>query len=244
MWKMNLNICITQVEGTYVKVTELTDNQQYLPDGSGLIAKNRFAYKDTASIDVFKLNTSNKIEYTYPIIVDRNNPKDIKISLNKDGWFTAIHIVVPTRQWVYRELSKQGSIIHTYDIVYFVDNGEIYTYTNGKIEKSSLLQILNETKKNTTISRADSDYVSIRLLNKISDDLYIKLFENRMYNGGCKTDACEANRLEAIINLIKHYVRWGQLAEAERVIEKSRYFKSVELNSTPQYKKLQECGCQ
>lgn len=244
MWKMNLNICITPAEGTYVKVTELTDNEQYLPDNSALTAKNRFAYKDTASIDVFKLNASDKIDYTSPIIVDRSNPKDVKVSLNRDGWFTAIHIVVPTKQWVDRELSKQNSIIHTYDVVYFVDNSEIYTYTNGKIEKSSLPQILNETKKNTTISRVDSDYVSIRLLNEMSDDLYIKLFKNRMYNGGCKIDACEANRLEAIINLTKHYVRWGQLAEAERVIEKSRYFESVEPNSTPQYKKLQECGCQ
>lgn len=244
MWKMNLNICITPAEGTYVKVTELTDNEQYLPDNSVLTAKNRFAYKDTASIDVFKLNASDKIDYTSPIIVDRSNPKDVKISLNKDGWFTAIHIVVPNSQWVHREMSKQGSIIYTYDVVYFIENNEIYTYTNGKIEKSSLPQILNETKKNTTISRVDSDYVSIRLLNEMSDDLYIKLFKNRMYNGGCKIDACEANRLEAIINLTKHYVRWGQLAEAERVIEKSRYFESVELNSTPQYKKLQGCGCQ
>lgn len=242
---MKLNTCITTADGAYVNVTELTDGQQYLPDGSGLTAKNRFAYKDTASIDIFRLNALDKIDYTQSVIVDRSNPTDVKISLNRDGWFTSIHIVVPTKQWVYRELSKQGSIIHTYDIVYFVDNGAIYTCVNGTIERSSLQELLDEVKPNTTISRVDTDYVSIRLLNELCDNLYRKLFENRIYNGGCKTDACEANRLDAIINLVRHYVRWGQLAEAERVIEKSNYFNSNGQSLKHQQKPLiTGCGCQ
>lgn len=242
---MKLNTCITTADGAYVNVTELTDGQQYLPDGSGLTAKNRFAYKDTASIDIFRLNALDKIDYTQSVIVDRSNPTDVRISLNRDGWFTSIHIVVPTKQWVYRELSKQGSIIHTYDIVYFVDNGAIYTCVNGTIERSSLQELLDEVKPNTTISRVDTDYVSIRLLNELCDNLYRKLFENRIYNGGCKTDACEANRLDAIINLVRHYVRWGQLAEAERVIEKSNYFNSNGQSLKHQQKPLiTGCGCQ
>ncbi len=242
---MKLNTCITTADGAYVTVTELTDGQQYLPDGSGLTAKNRFAYEDTASIDVFRLNALDKIDYTPSVIVNRSNPTDVRISLERDGWFTSIHIVVPTKNWVYRELSKQGSIIHTYDIVYFVDNGEIYTCTNGTIERSSLQALLEEIKPNTTISRVDTDYVSIRLLNELCDSLYKKLFENRVYNGGCKTDACEANRLDAIISLVRHYVRWGQLAEAERVIEKSNYFKSNGPSLKYQQKPLiTGCGCQ
>lgn len=242
---MKLNTCITTADGAYVDVTELTDGQQYLPDGSGLTAKNRFVYKDTASIDIFRLNALDKIDYTQSIIVDRSNPTDVRISLNRDGWFTSIHIVVPTKQWVYKELSKRGSIIHTYDVVYFVDNGEIYTCVKDTIERSSLQELLDETRTNTTISRVDTDYVSIRLLNEMCDNLYKKLFENRIYNGGCKTDACEANRLDAIINLVKHYVRWGQLAEAERVIEKSNYFKSDGVSLKHQQNPLiNGCGCQ
>lgn len=242
---MKLNTCITTADGAYVNVTELTDGQQYLPEGSGLTAKNRFAYKDTASIDVFRLNALDKIDYTQSIIVDRGNPTDVRISLNRDGWFTSIHIVVPTKQWVYKELSKRGSIIHTYDVVYFVDNGEIYTCVKDTIERSSLQELLDETRTNTTISRVDTDYVSIRLLNEMCDNLYKKLFENRIYNGGCKTDACEANRLDAIISLVRHYVRWGQLAEAERVIEKSNYFKSDGVSLKHQQKPLiNGCGCQ
>lgn len=241
---MKLNTCITTAEGVEVLVTELTDGQQYLPDGSGLTAKNRFAYKDTASIDIFRLNASDKILYTQSVIVDRSNPSDVRISLTRDGWFTSIHIVVPTKKWVAKELSKAGSIIHTYDVVYFVDNGEIYTFTKGIISRSSLQTLLEEIKTNTTISRVDTDYVSIRLLNEQCDNLYRALFENRLYNGGCKTDACEANRLNAIISLVKHYVRWGQLAEAERVIEKSNYFKAKSLKQKHKPSLNNGCGCQ
>lgn len=242
---MKLNTCITMEDGAWVKITELTDGQQYLPDGSGLTAKNRFVFRDTASIDIFRLNALEKDDYTQPVYIDRSNPTDARISLNRDGWFTAIHIVVPTKQWVYRELSKQGSIIHTYDIVYFADGDQVFTCIDGVIERSSLKKLLEETNENTTISRADTDYVSIRLLNDRCDNLYRELFENRLYNGGCKTDACEANRLDAIIHLVKHYVRWGQLAEAERVIEKSNYFKHDGLNLKQHNKPLLNgCGCQ
>lgn len=243
---MKLSTCITTVEGNTVKVTELTDGQQYLPDGSSLTAKNRFVYSDTASIDIFRLNATDNIDYTNAVIVDRSNPKDVILTLNRDGWFTSIHIVVPTKQWVYNELSKRGSIVYTYDTVYFVDGDEIYTCTKGAIERSSLQKLLDETSDNTTISRVDTDYVSITNLNTKSTELYKTLFENRMYNGGCKTDACEANRLEAIINLVKHYVRWGQLAEAERVIEKSDYFNNkTSLKKPSQNKRISSgCGCQ
>lgn len=245
MWKMKLNTCITTVNDNSVLVTELTDGQQYLPDNSGLTAKNRFAFKDTVSIDIFKLNALEKVDYTPAVIVDRSNSKDVKIDLNRDGWFTAIHIVLPNAKWVHRELSKQGSIIHTYNIVYFVDDNEIYTVKNKVIERSSIQNLLDETCTNTTISRCDTDYISIKILNDLWDNSYKELFKNRIYNGGCKMNACEANRLDAIIHLTKHYVRIGQLAEAERVIEKSNYFRNQKLDMKLEHKPFSSgCGCQ
>lgn len=233
----------TDNEG-YVVITELTDGKQYLPEGSSLTAKNRFAYNETASIDIFRLNHVKGETYSPYVITDRQNPEEARIKLTKDGWFTAIHIVIPTKEWVYKELDKQGSIIHTYDVAYFTDGSEIYTCVNGSIHRTTLTTLLNETRENTTISRVDTDYVSIDLLVEQQKEAYRKLFENRMYNGGCETDACEANRLTAAINLTKHYVRWGQLAEAERVIEKTNYFQGTTLhNNNKDIHKHNGCGC-
>lgn len=234
LWEMRLSTCIYTVGDGSVYIQETTEEGQYLPEGSGLTAKNRFIYSDTASVDIFKLNSTSGIDYTEAVIVDRSEPKNARLMLDKDGWFTSIHIVIPKKDWVYKELDKQGSIIYTYDVVYFTDGDSIYTCTKGIIENSSIMEMINETRTNTTISRVDSDYVSIKYLNDKSDQLYMRLFEARMYNGGCRIDACEANRLNSVINLIKHYVRLGQLAEAERVIEKANFFKPVDKSAFDQ----------
>lgn len=238
---MKLSTCITAHDG-HIVVTELTDGNQYLPDDSKLTAKNRFHYEDTASIDILRLNSTGGNILTPAVITLRSNPEEVKIKLKRDGWFTAIHIVLPVQDWVYRELSKKNSIIYTYDTVYFTDGKEIFTCTKGKIEKSNLKNLLEELSDNTTISRNESDYVSIALLEKQLKESYLKLFHNRLYNGGCHTDACEANRLVAAINLVRHYVRFGQLAEAERMIEKVNHFESA-ISNRKDTKFYNDCGC-
>ena len=239
---MKLTVCITADTGNYVVVTEETDGNQYLPEGSALTAKNRFAYEDTASVDILKLNSTTGEAFTASKIVMRSNPEDARIKLEKDGWFTSMHMVIPTQDWVYAEMGKTGSIIRTYDIVYFTDGNSIFTYESGKIATSSVQDMIDETSTNTTISRVDTEYFSISLLQGQLTSLYAEIFENRLYNGGCGTDSCEATRLLAIMSLIKHYVRWNQLAEAERVVEKANYFEDSK-TSTKDSKKTHDCGC-
>jgi len=241
---MILDTCLITAEGTYVQIIEQTDGKQYLPENSGLTAKNRFVYTDTASLDILRLNATTGVEYTELIIADRSNPTDVKIKLERDGWFTSIHVVIPTKKWMDRELKKQHSIIDVYDIVYFTDGKEIYTYTKDKIEKTTFQKLLDEINSNTTISRVDTDYFSVRTLNETCDNLYKTLFESRLYNGGCKINACEANRLDSIISLAKHYVRIGHLAEAERVVEKANYFQlDIKKPKPPQKYLIPECEC-
>ena len=243
MWKMKtaIPICINQGADGLVRISEMPNNW-YLPENSSLTAKNRFVYSDTASIDIFRLNSVNGDKYTPYRITDRTDPKDTGIKLERDGWFTAIHIVIPTKVWVDRELSKKGSIINTYDVVYFTDGSEIYTCIKGKVERTTLSALLEEERENTTVFRTEKDGVFIDYLLEQQKNLYTELFKTRMYNGGCGLDACEANRIVAFINLIKHYVRFGQLAEAERVIEKFNHFKTIK-TSQKDHSLTKGCGC-
>lgn len=249
MWKMKLDICLTEDTLHNIIVTEITDGNQYLAEGSALTAKNRFAVSDTASIDIFKLNSIEKDAYTSSVITMRDKSiLPVEVKLTRDGWFTAIHIVIPTLSWAHKELSKQGSIINVYRVVYCTDGDKIYKVVNGRILNSNINELLAEQLENTTISRQDSDYVYIGNLTDTLNKAWIELFKNRIYNSGCHTDACAANRLLAIVNLIKHNVRHAQLAEAERVIEKTNYFQDIKglENMTPDqilYNKTGGCGC-
>lgn len=241
---MKLDICV-HGDAEFVCVHEHHSRGEYLPDGSTLTAKNRFEYKDTASVDILRLNSTDGENYSSAVITLRTEAEPAKIKLSRDGWFTAIHIVIPTKEWVYRELDKQGSIIYTYDRVYFTDGSKIFTCTNGVVKNSSLRALVEELSDNTTISRVEADYVSIRLLNDQLEEAYMALFKNRMYNGGCHTDACAANRLVTAINLIRHYVRHGSLAEAERIIEKVNHFNTQKSNNKKKdIHRYNDCGCQ
>lgn len=245
MWEMKFSTCLIPIENNFVQITELDDGKQYLPEDSALTARNRFKFTDTASIDIFRLNSTGGSHNTPAVITMRDNLKPSEIKLDSDGWFTAIHIVIPTQNWVYNELSKKNSIIYVYDVVYFTDGKDIYTCTKGKIERTTLQHLLDEVSENTTISRTDTDYVSITLLQTQLAESYKSLFETRMYNGGCKLNACEANRLLAAVNLTRHYVRMGQLAEAERIIEKVNYFNNPIPNRhfRKDTKTYNDCGC-
>lgn len=241
---MTLSTCITDNGDGYVTVTETDDGNQYLPEGSSLTAKNRFEWEDTASVDVFRLNATTGNILSPHVITLRSESAEAEVPLGRDGWFTSIHIVLPTKSWVYRELDKSGSIIKTYDIVYFTDGSDLYTCVGTTVERSNLDSLLAETGTNTTISRVDSEYMSVAKLTAQVDSEYKSMMENQMYNGGCKSDSCSAKRLSAGLNLIRHYVRIGQLAEAERTIEKLNWFSSnndVELELDK--RRTLSCGC-
>lgn len=241
---MTLSTCITSSDDGYVIVTEYDDGEQYLPEGSSLTAKNRFEWNDTASVDVFKLNSTLEESYTPVVIIRRDSGKEVRVKLNRDGWFTSIHIVIPTKEWVYSELDKEGSIIQTYDIVYFTDGSDIYTCVGTEVSRSNLDNLLAETSMNTTISRVDSEYFSISFLDSQTANEYKKIIENQMYNGRCASDTCSAFRYLTGTTLIRHYVRLGQLAEAERVLEKLNWFKTeTKRSKISDLRRISNCGC-
>lgn len=240
--RMKLSVCIEPLSDGFVKIVEHAGSNQYLSEESELTAKDRFKYEDTASVDIFRLNSTEGQQYTNPVIVRRDSYKEPKIKLTKDGWFTSIHLVIPVKEWIYRELGKKHSIIYVYDKVFFTDGSRIFCCTKGKITDSNITELLEDFTDNA-VSRCEAEHVSVMYLQDKLKDSYLALFKNRLYNGGCNTDPCAANRYLSAYNLVRHYVRMGQLAEAERVIEKVDYFS---LNRKPIKKDLKHynnCGC-
>ena len=109
-----------------VAISEINTN--YLKENSTAIAKNKFRYSDTVSIDVLQLNKSTGQQIQNPVFTIRDskiNPVQLQVSF--DGWFTICHIVIPNKQWFDKEHTKKTySAINLYTTVYYSDGNKIY----------------------------------------------------------------------------------------------------------------------
>nr|DAF63708.1 MAG TPA: hypothetical protein [Podoviridae sp. ctz6O13] len=220
---MKLDFCIQDLTGGKIRIKETTGPKQYLPEDSNLTAKYRFKYSDTVVLAILTRKSFNekKDKCLSPIVSLKTSVSTVlDVVLPADGWYHVSYVVLPTKDWITRELRKRSSILHVYDYAYYADKGNIWVYSAGKSKPSSLPELLGEKRPSTTISRKDMDYVSISNLYDYSNGLYLDIFNSRLKYGYCPIDACEANRVSAILNLVKHYIRGNQYAEAGRILEK------------------------
>lgn len=226
---MNLEINICTNHSCKVIVKE--SKGDYLPEDSTIAAKNRFKFSDTVSIDLLQHNKCTGTELQNPIItIRKNNISDIELPVNFDGWFTVLHLVIPSKDWLISEINKEsGSTLELYDCVYYSDGDNIYKYINGESYLVDINELVNRNIENTTISKTCENYVSICFLNKCYISLCQKILNDRTlkYCSECtnknNTDSDLIFRRDYVwmaLNVIRYLVQFEQLAEAERVIEK------------------------
>ena len=178
---MELSIKITTSDSCKVIVQDLS---AYLPEDQTGIVKGKFKYSDTISIDVLQHNKSKETVYTDPVYTLHNTADPVNIPVKFDGWFTVIHLVLPTKDWFDRESSKQeGSAIGLYNIVYYSDGASIYKYVNGQSSETTIDEIIEVNPVDTTVSRTGEDYVSICFLRKCYINLCQQIFNSRGFSG-------------------------------------------------------------
>lgn len=220
---MELNIEVVTSDSCKVIVKDLS---KYLPEDQSGIVKGKFKFSDTVSIDVLQHNKSQETIYRDPVysLHTANNP--IQIPVTFDGWFTVIHVVLPSKEWFDKELSKQeGSAIGIYSLVYFSDGASVYKYVDGHTEETTIEEILEVNPVNTTISKTEKDYVSICFLRKCYINLCQQIFNNRGFSSCWKKNEIDSDLLYRrdlvwmAINVIKYLTECEQLAEVERIIE-------------------------
>jgi hypothetical protein len=236
---MKTGMCITAGDKCSIYISEQENYWNYLPESSTSTVKGRFRFSDTASVDIVELQSVSKAVIGFRRINIRENRHTSEpIKLGRDGWFRVTHIVIPTQDWVYKELDKKGTILNVYSEVYFTDGKELFKYNKGNIEKVTVEELLEVNPKGTSILKQTQDYFSICNLSREIQELYLDIFKKRLTIGACSIDPCKANRLVALSNLIRHYIRWGQFAEAERVVER---ISPLKVSDKPI--KLSKCGC-
>lgn len=220
---MELSIKITTSDSCKVIVQDLS---AYLPEDQTGIVKGKFKYSDTISIDVLQHNKSKETVYTDPVYTLHNTADPVNIPVKFDGWFTVIHLVLPTKDWFDRESSKQeGSAIGLYNIVYYSDGASIYKYVNGQSSETTIDEIIEVNPVDTTVSRTGEDYVSICFLRKCYINLCQQIFNSRGFSPCWNKNDIDSDLIFrrdltwTAINVIKYLTECEQLAEVERIIE-------------------------
>lgn len=220
---MELNINVTTSDSCKVIIQ---DKSEYLPESFTGIVKGKFKFSDTVSVDVLQHNKVQETVYRDPTYTPHDNSGLIQIPVKFDGWFTVIHIVLPSKQWFESELSKaEGSALGLYNIVYFSDGVNIYKYIDESISQVTIDEVLEVNPIDTTISKTDRDYVSICFLRKCYINLCQQIFNDRGFSS-CwnknKVDSELVYKRDLVwmaINVIKYLTECEQLAEVQRIIE-------------------------
>ena len=208
-----------------VAITEI--DTHYLNETSTSIAKNKFRYSDTVSIDVLQLNRSTEQKVQNPVFTVRDSQvKPVQLPVSFDGWFTVCHIVIPNEKWFQKELKKEtGSALNLYNTVYYSNGAKIYKYINNEITEVSIEELINRNIEDTTISIVKKDYVSVCFLRKCYINLCQQLFNSNIISE-CSNNrknncdlAFQRDLIWIALNVIQYLTELNQLSEAERIIE-------------------------
>ena len=208
-----------------VAITEI--DTHYLNETSTSIAKNKFRYSDTVSIDVLQLNKSTDYQIQSPVFTVRDNDvKSVQLPVSFDGWFTVCHIVLPSDKWFDSELKKDtNSAINLYDVVYYTNGKQVFKYINNNSQEVSINEIINRNSEGTTISIVKKDYVSVCFLRKCYINLCQQLFNSNIISecSNNRKNNCDLvfqrDLIWMALNVIQYLTELNQLSEAERIIE-------------------------
>lgn len=204
--------------GDYSTLT-IKDISEYLPeDSSNTSGLGNFKKSETSPLTLLYLN---KIEN--PKIVA--NSFESSIVINTDGYLTLYYIVLPNKQWVD---NAAQSLLAQYNKIFYIENGIVKEYTSGTSKDvrnlEELVEYINSPNVITTISYAKSDHFSIDQLYKCYINFCKEIFGNKIISKCNNTKDVEISYKRDLvwmaINVIEYLVKFGQLFEAERIIEK------------------------
>lgn len=186
------------------------------------ISKGNFTYSDTVSVDVLQWNGTQETTYEDPVFTVHEDQDDpVTIDVEKDGWFTVAHLVLPSQDWFE---NAADSTLELYSIVYYTDGETIYKYVDGETSEVEAEEIMEVNTTDTTLSRTTEDYVSICYLIQCFINYCKQIFENSAFttcwnkNEDDET-AYKRDLVWMAICVIKYLVKCGQLYEAQRYIE-------------------------
>lgn len=250
-----VKICST--DNNSIIITDLTqDSDEYVDedivDAEAYYEKNKFKYSETCTINFISKTTvspTEEEEIYEPVFTDHNSYLDeIHYKLNQDGFYTVYHIILPTTEWLNKELEKAHSILKSDIEIYVCDCSNIYKYSKGNLHKIEDVDILTSVNtENTTISRTVVNQFSIYDLYKCYITLCKQIFQNTTFKCFDKINlediTFKRDFIWMTINIIKYYTEMNNFLEAQRLLQKINYCGGICNEKSLSKQNNSGCGC-
>lgn len=215
----------------------LTDKDNYKDENNDLlIFDGSFRYIDLMSVDILLYhNSKNELEIK-DIIFRKHNFKDTKttyISLDTDGYYTIVHMELPTKEFMCN-----ASGIDRHRIIY-TNGKEFFEHYLGFSDKLSVQDILNLAKDSNNPSNLVFQCVTLEQVTiyNLYNQYIAKVTDNLMSKSKDQTLQIMKSYIDVIEYLCEHHSE----VEANRLIHKIS-----NCNNLYDYSINNEsgCGCQ
>lgn len=236
-------------KGNNIQIIDLTqDSEEYIPEDiqDTLVhnQNNKFKYSETMTVNIIQYNSTTESNIEDTIISNHDSEKDeAEYKLNKDGYYTIHHLILPTVEWLNKELEKEDNLTNYPINIYVTDGINIYNYQNEKLEETDLDVIIKMNTSDTTISRISLDTFLLFYLRQCFISYCKKIFDESNLRCNKEDYDYTFNRdlLWMTINIIKYNVEFNQMKESQRILEKinrcGNICQNISLN------KINSCGC-
>lgn len=235
-----------------IRITDVTqDSNEYIPENIQVTLpynqNNKFKYSETCTINIIQYNSTTEQSIVGTIFSPHCSYLDeAYYAMNKDGYYTITHLILPTTEWLQSELQKEESILDGSMTIYVTDGNKIYHYSNNELSEVESQVMIEVNDEDTTISRVSVDTFSIcylykcyiNLCKQILNNLNIRCLGN---NDNLSQETFNRDFLWMSINIIKYHVEFDKLLEAQRLIEKLDKCGSLCGHTT--LNKISSCGC-
>ena len=117
----------------HVEVTDYSKEygQYYPEEATGISATDKYKYSQSNTLNVIMRVNIDKVTLVDVLLDDHTNDKDQAIfDVDRDGYFTVQHFVLPTASWLAEQIASPNSLLPNYSTVYYIDNSKVYKRVN------------------------------------------------------------------------------------------------------------------
>ncbi len=248
---MNLTFNVCDIGDRYIRIQDITQQgDEYLPeDNQGIDRYFNFKYSETCTVNILRYNSTtdpytSNIEYT----THDHYLDEAEIRINKDGYYTVYHLVLPTIDWLDKKLQDGEFNLDTYQAIYVTDGQKIYKYLNSKLIECEESEYTQVNTYNTTLSRCEKQFFHFYDLY----NCFIKLSENVFNNSlskcsdknyNIKSDRYNRDFIWISINIMKLYVKNEQYEAAQLLLEKLDSCNGICKQKQNNVNTSSSCGC-
>lgn len=253
---MNPIFTICNAENQKIRIKDLTqESEEYIPESikdlnvlQNYYYNNKFKYSETITINIIQYTSVKETSLLETTFTEHTSYLDeAYANLEKDGFYTVTHIIVPSLQWLVNELQKEDNFTKfTNKNIYVSDGQKIYQYLNGELKEKPIEIFIDLNVEDTTISRVCKQTFAVYYLYQCYITICKEILNNAIIdchrsNSDLQSLIFKRDFLKMTISVLQYHIEFNQLYEAQRILETVNYCGTF-CSNIPS-KKLNNSGC-